>query len=192
MIAASNRRTHLGIEFTEYLTMPGYSYSGLKNEGRTFASTEKMKLGTLIHNFLFEPQNYQTGPLHETVKAVGAKVLSIFGSQWNTMQFEVCATADFAVPGIKMQMPYKGRLDIHIPNTAVIDLKVSEVPLAQSIPHFGYDNQLSGYGLATGIDALFIVRVNPKRPKEIEIKQVARVEEFWVNSIILKGQVARD
>lgn len=187
MIQVSNKYIYNDLEFGDYLNIDGYSYSGLKNEGKVFVPTQKMRLGTQIHNFLLEPTKYKPETTHELVKSVSGKVLEMFGSYWDLLQCEVSTIATFEMSN-GLSIPYKGRLDIYLPNVAVIDLKVSELPLSQSIPHFGYNHQLSGYGISTGIETLFIIRVHPKT-KQIEIKKIPLIQDFWIDAIITKGQV---
>lgn len=188
MIAVKNRKIIENLSFEEYLSLGGYSYSGLKNEGKEFVTTEKMKLGTQIHNFLLEPQKYQASSNHNIVRAAGSTILSTFGALWYAMKFEVSVTADFVYSG-ELSLPYRGRIDILVPNAMIIDLKVSEVELSKSIPLFGYDNQLSGYGIATNIKDLFIVRINPKTLKT-ELKRIEIKTEFWENTIVMNGSSA--
>jgi hypothetical protein len=83
-------------------------------------------------------------------------------------------------------MEYKGRIDMVRPGKLIIDLKISEIPLARSIEHFGYAEQLTGYCLATNTPVGIIVRVCPKTLKT-EKALIRQNPGFWERQVLKYG-----
>lgn len=174
--------------FDDYLQMPGLSYSGIKAKGLQINQpTSKMQIGTMVHNYLFEPEKYEFKlSTHKIVTAIAQQVKLTLGDAMIGLESEVSVTADFLHDGFKMQ--YKGRVDLLRAGKMVIDLKVSEMWLNKSIPYFGYDRQLSGYSLATGAKLQMILRINPVTLKT-EVKMIPISSDWWESQILKYGKV---
>lgn len=167
-----NIKYYKGADFAMYKAMPGLSYSGIK--GGEIAATPKMMLGTAVHNYLLEPENFNHEQRDVVIPIVQA-LRSEIGDVLKYAQTELSVTADFTHLG--NTFAYKGRIDILL-NDLVIDLKVSSQPLDKSIAYFGYDKQVNGYMLATLSKTGMIIRICPKT-KKIEKKIIAKDTTFW-------------
>lgn len=168
------------LDFETYKSLNGLSYSGIK--GGVFTPTAKMKLGTAVHEYLLEPSKYNHDN-REVVKPIADAVSTLLGDALKFAQKEISITC--VMEHNDMMLHYKGRIDIYLPNM-IVDLKVSEMDLNKSIPHFGYDRQINGYMLATGAEKGLIVRVNPKTHK-IQTKVIAKDTTWWESIIEIHG-----
>lgn len=163
--------------FEDYLKLPGYSYSGLRNEGKSFGPpTAKMQLGTHVHNYLMTPREYEFDDLH-IVKPLAAALKAKLGPLLKYMEPELAVTADFVHEGFSM--PYKGRIDLPIVNRIVVDVKVSEMPIQKGIEFFGYDFQLTGYAVAIGAPVALILSVHPAKPNDVKVTNIPIRKEWW-------------
>lgn len=181
---------HRDMPFDDYLKLEGISYSTISAKwaaGANPAPTQKMQIGTLVHNYLLEPSKYiHNNPHHKQIVIMAREVKSILGAAFDGFECEVGVTADFFHEGFTMA--YKGRIDMVKLGRIVLDLKVSEVPLNQSVPYFGYDRQLSGYSLATDARLQMIIKINPKTNK-IEFKQLPISADWWQTQVLKYGKV---
>lgn len=171
--------------FDEYLLMPGYSHSGLKNEGRApIVATKKMRLGTLVHQYLCEPTVYN-GEQSELVIPLGNALKKRIGILFHYLLPEFVVTADFVYNGFRL--PFKGRIDLGIPKRLVIDIKVTEQPIEKGIQYFGYDNQVTGYAEGISAPVALIAAIHPKR-NQVELKNVPLRYDWWHYQITQKGE----
>jgi hypothetical protein len=175
------------LPFEKYLELPGLSYSGIKAlHNGEFKVTNKMQLGTHLHNYLLEPDTYDyTNANHGLVVQMAKAIKNQLGIAILGMESEVAVTANLEHQGFTM--PYKGRIDLMRYGRIIIDLKVSSVPLIKSIPFFGYDRQLTGYAMCTMAKAQMILRVCPSTLRT-EIKAVPLDTEWWKVQIVKHGQ----
>lgn len=180
----SNLQIHPTILFDEYLALPGYSYSGIKNDGNTISPSKKMQLGTQVHNYLLTPREYNYDN-HEIVKPCADAVRAKLGPLLKYLRPELAVQADFIHNGFRM--PYKGRIDLCITERIVIDIKVSEMPLHKAVAYFGYNDQLSGYSLAIGAKVAIIISINPKT-KVITTMNIPITSRFWEYHIQRLGE----
>lgn len=173
------------VPFEDYLAMPGWSYSNIRNEGVVFdAPTKKMQLGTHVHNYLLTPEEYKYDDI-EIVKPLATAVKHRLGALMAHLTPELAVICDFVCNGFNMR--YKGRLDLSVPNLIVVDLKVSEQPLPVGIKYFGYDKQLSGYALAIGAKVAIIISIHPKK-KTISVYNIPINVGWWENQVLQKGE----
>lgn len=175
-----NQKIH-DISFEEYLKLPGYSYSGIKNEGAEKFTSVKMQLGTDVHNYLLTPELYEH--TSKEVKQIALALKQRIGPLFKYLKPEVAITANFVAQGFTM--PYKGRIDLCIPQKLIIDVKVTE---KLNIDYFGYDKQLSGYAIATGAKAAIIVSVHPKTFKT-QITNIPIDAAWWEYQVIQRGDI---
>ena len=170
-----------GLSFEEYQQLDGYSYSSLKN--RNIQPTEKMRLGTSVHNFILEPDKYDHSN-RDLVLPIANTLLREIGNLIDHMDSELSVQADFEYEGFIF--PYRGRVDLVRCGKIVIDLKISEIPLNRSVPFFGYAEQVTGYCLATGSDHGMIIRVCPKTHK-VEKTMIRKNISWWERQVLQKG-----
>ena len=185
----NNLHVYRDMPFDEYLKLDAISYSTIKSKffGADI-STLKMRIGTLVHQYLFEPEKYDHNNQHnKIIKIMALEVKSILGAAFDGFECEIGITAAFLHEGFELN--YKGRIDMVRLGKIVLDLKVSEVELKNSIPFFGYDKQLSGYSLATDAKMQMIIRINPKTNK-IEFKSLPISDDWWNQQILRFGKVS--
>lgn len=181
MITAENVQIFEAKDFSTYQKLPGRSYSSFKSF--TGDVTYKMKLGTALDTYLTDPANYD-GFEYDIIRPAAAMVREKMGPIWKHMQRQLSITADFKYKGFVM--PYRGRPDFAIPGKIVIDLKFVEDFAA--VDHFGYNHQLSGYCIATGAPAAYIIEMSRKK-KAARFIPVPVVHSFWVEKILMFGKV---
>lgn len=179
-------RKILTCPFDEYLELPGWSHSKIRNDGKPFKPpTRKMEIGTKVHNYLLEPHLYNHDD-EEIVKPIAAKIRQTIGALWKYLQPELAVCAEFVYNGFILQ--YHGRGDLVIPKRLVIDIKITEQPISKGIQHFGYDNAISGYCAGFEAPVGLIVQGNPKT-KEVFIYNVPLTFDWWEEQIITKGEI---
>jgi len=177
----TNVNLYKDFSFDNYLQLPGYSYSSFKKGN--FKPTEKMKLGTYVHQYLLEPEKYN----HENrdvVDPIANALINDLGPMLPFLDAELSVTCDFEHDGYVM--PYRGRVDLVRSGAIVIDLKISEIPLNRSIDFFGYAEQLTGYCLALNCDTGLIIRANPKTLK-IEKATIRKNPQWWERKVLAHG-----
>ena len=184
----SNTRYYNDQDFADYLAMPGYSFSTIKNDCTPLPVSEGMRLGTRVHNYILEPDKYDWQQVSE-VKAIAAAIREYVGASLAVMQKEVAFTSEFEHNG--MVLNYKGRTDLLRIGRIVVDLKILAGPLQQSIERFQYDKQLSGYCLATGSPTGLIIAYN-KAKKVIEIAPIKPNADFWEYQCVRLGTPATE
>lgn len=183
MMTVTNKRVFTGIEFTDYLNMPGYSYSGIKSAGGEIKETPKMKFGKQVDAYLFTPEQYQPGSDHSLVKQLAMAVKSELAGLNYTGQSSF--TADFNYNGLTM--PYKGRPDIDA-GQLIVDLKVSELDIVKAINFFRYDWQVSGYVLSSTRATMgMLLSINPKTAKISKMILPIKVD-WWQQAVIMYGK----
>lgn len=158
--------------FEDYLRIPAYSYSGLKGNP-PLSPTPGMMLGTRVDNYMFEPQLYDGGD-YKIVQSCAAILKGILGGARPKVQLAVTCNMEFEGSVI----PTKGRIDMALPNL-IVDLKISKMPsLAQSINHFGYHHQVSGYAIMAGFTRAMIISINPVTFKA-SLMNIPLEDSFW-------------
>lgn len=177
----TNVQYYSGLDFEEYLKMPGVSFSSLKDA--EIPVSAGMQLGTRVHNYLLEPDKYDWEQ-GATVKKIAEALQKQLGEAYKFLEKEVAFTADFTHNG--MLLRYKGRADLLKAGRIVIDLKILSGALVPAIERFGYDNQISGYCLATGADLGLIIAYN-KAKNIVETKAIKPSAEFWAYQVVSRG-----
>lgn len=180
----TNLKYYNGLEFADYLAMPGTSFSSLKDE--PIPVSTGMQLGTRVHNYLLEPEKYDWEQ-GATVKKIAEALQKHLGEAYKFLQKEVAFTADFIHNG--MLLHYKGRADLMKAGRIIIDLKILAGGLQPSIERFNYDKQISGYCLATGASLGLIIAYN-KAKNIVETKAIKPSAEFWEYQVVSRGVVA--
>lgn len=183
MISVTNRQIFKDIPFDEYRKIKGYSYSYLCNPDVNIPMTPKMRLGKLVDQYLFTPNEY-SGEMQDVVRPLAVALKSMLGDalQYSTPQLTV--TCDMTVQGLTMK--YRGLIDLPVGKNLIVDLKVSEMPAHKSCAWFRYDRQLSGYSLAYGAANRILVSINPKT-KKITTLPVQLVTDWWEFQVLQYG-----
>lgn len=173
--------------FKDYLDMPGLSYSGTKGDGTPIVETEKMRFGSLVDCYLFEPENY-SGEKFNLIRPVAKMVHDVLGPIIKYGKPQLVVTCIMIVNGL--YITFKGRLDLPVfhGDNIVIDLKCSEIKdLTQAINFFGYNHQLNGYALAIKAKVSIIISINPKTLK-IQKQAIPTRCDWWENKVLQHGQ----
>jgi len=178
----SNVRYYNELDFEQYATLPGISFSSLKGK---VTPTPAMAIGTDVHNYLLEPEKYNYHN-HDIVKPIAGAICKIVDPA--LFQCEVSIVANFSHNGF--EIPYKGRIDMLASKRLVIDLKILAGPLAGAIEYFGYANQVSGYCYAAGADRAIIIAYN-KSTRSVEMKAITPSAKFWEKIILTHGKIKK-
>lgn len=160
----------------QYFSIPAISNSFVNNyQGPT---TAKMRFGSLVDTYTFEPHLYR-GEQYKLVKAVSEAVIKKLGPLVYTGRRQLVVVCTMIYNN--MAMRFKGRVDLFA-GSIVIDLKVSELPIDRSISHFRYDLQLSGYMIALQCQVSVLISVHPKTCKVSE-KALTITPGYWESVI---------
>lgn len=176
--------TYENMSFEEYLQIPALSFSFLKNSGMALAPTAKMRFGSLVDAFVFEPEKYN-GEQYKLVKPVAKAVKNKLGSLLTHGKRQLAITCNMVHRGLFI--PYKGRVDLFA-GGIIIDMKVSELDIRKAIEHFGYHHQISGYGLPLHANVGVIVSVHPKSPHNIQTAPIRISQEYWEKKVLEYGR----
>lgn len=179
----SNVIYHPAQDFAQYLKIPGTSFSSLK--AFKGGATLGMQLGTRVHNYLNEPEQYDWID-SDVVLPIAGKIKEKLGAAYNHLQKELGVTCDLLHDG--MMLNYKGRIDMVIPGRIVVDLKVLAGKLQDAVKYFKYDRQISGYCLASGCSIGLIVAYN-KKEKKVETMLIKPCSIFWEQTIGERGEI---
>ena len=172
--------------FKEYLQLPGWSYSGIRNEGCLTVSSEKMRLGTQVHDYLLTPGNI-SAEQHPLIRPLAKVLAAKLGLLLAYLRPECAVTANFIHAGFNMQ--YKGRIDLCIPKRLVVDIKVSELSSTKAAIHyFGYDRQLNGYAAAIEAKTILLLSIHPKT-FETQLINIPINHSWWEEEIKKRGNV---
>jgi hypothetical protein len=173
-----------GVDFDEYLQLPGLSYSDIKNDGKKIDPTVKMRFGTLVDTYVFEPSKYNYEQYH-LVRPVADRIVSDLGPLIKRGRRQLAVTCTMVHQGFYLY--YRGRPDLDA-GGLVIDLKVSEMPIIQSINHFGYNHQVNGYAIPLGSRGAVIYSINPKHPHQVQKQAVANSLSWWEKQVLKYGK----
>lgn len=177
-----NLKYYHDLPFSDYLALPGKSYSGIK--GFQGTPNAGMSLGTLVHNYILEPNAYSWEDAG-MVKKIAEALRKYLGAALTVLDKEIAFTCDMEYNG--MLLRYKGRADLIRAGRIVVDLKILGGGLQPAIDRFGYNNQLSGYCLATDSPMALIIAYNKQR-SIVETKIIKPVEDFWNYQIVSFGE----
>jgi hypothetical protein len=169
-----------GVDFDEYLQLPGLSYSDIKNDGKRITPTDKMRFGTLVDTYVFEPAKYNYEQ-YDLVQPIAQQIVTDLGPLIKHGRRQLAVTCTMVHKGFYLY--YRGRPDL-VAGGLIIDLKVSELPILQSIQHFGYNRQVNGYAIPLQSRGGLIYSIHPKTHKVQ--KQAITNEVTWWEQIVLK------
>lgn len=177
-----NTFTYKNLPFEEYIKLGGLSFSTLKHGEREIEPTYKMRLGSQVDCFCFEPHRYKPSDEfpEKLIRSLAIAIKMKLGSLWNSCIFQMSIQSEFYHNGFMMR--YRGRPDIIIKDKLVIDLKVSE---KVNTSFFGYEDQLSGYALPLKIKKAIILSVNPKT-FEAKWEPPIQIKTDWWDTQVLK------
>lgn len=185
----TNRHLHPNLPWADYQRLPGHSFSSLKAEKMPpIVTTDKMRLGTRVHNYLLDPDKYDWKQ-PELVKPIAKKLASIPGimTALKHSNCEVPATATFEYEGF--QLLWRGVADIQISNLLIIDFKITEMSLSAAIRFFGYDRQQSGYCAGYGCKSALIISIHP-RTHVVDMAYIQPAFAWWEEKCLTHGSPA--
>lgn len=173
-----------GVDFDEYLKLPGTSYSDIKSDFKRTDPTDKMRLGTLVDTYIFEPAKY-TFEQYELVQSIAGVVMSDLGPLIKRGRRQLAVTCTMVHRGFYLY--YRGRPDLDA-GGLTIDLKVSEMNIQAAIQHFRYDRQLNGYAIPLGSRGGLIYSVNPKPPHKVQKQAITNSVTWWEEQVLKYGK----
>jgi len=177
----SNITYYRGLDFEDYLKLPGTSFSSLKGEIPVSAG---MALGSRVHAYINEPDKYDWQQV-DIVKPIAATLRAVVGDAFKYLEKEVAFTCDMEHNGLVLT--YRGRADMLKVGRIVIDLKVLAGSLESACSRFGYVDQISGYCLPTNCDRGLIIAYN-KSTKKVETKLIKPTPGFWEYTVARLGR----
>ncbi len=194
MINYQNIIRHDGIEFGEYLKLPGLSHSFLKGEKHGAAKevlvTDKIMIGKIVDAILSDPQGIDmSSPHYQAAKSIAYLIQSKFGPIIKQLKSQVSYTADLLHNSFMLST--KGRLDWQLGHHATIDLKVTFSKDVKGLIRFmGYENQVWHYSKCSNTEKAFIMihSVPLKKPFLFEIPVSSPTNQFWENKILKFGK----
>jgi hypothetical protein len=172
-----------GVDFDEYLQLPGLSYSDIKNDGKRITPTDRMRFGTLVDTYVFEPSKYNFEQ-YDLVRPVAAQVISDLGPLIKKGRRQLAVTCTMVHQGFYLY--YRGRPDLEA-GGLTIDLKVSEMNILAAIQHFRYDRQVNGYAIPLGSRGSVIYSIHPKTC-QVQKKAVANSVTWWEQIVLKYGK----
>jgi hypothetical protein len=199
MITCFNVNRIVDLQFNNYLLLPQYSHSYLKNERQGFSQnptiTVKMRLGSLVDGLLTGSEVDMADKLYPIAKNIAAKLSAEFGWAIKRLYKQVSYTGIMrydAGRSIIFDLPVKTRPDFEEPKTFIIDLKVTdETDVDKAINFLGYKNQMFGYGKMAGCPVAYLLMYRRKmRDTVIRKITIGDHNEFWKEKIIKFGKAA--
>lgn len=196
MITTHTVQRITGLAFHDYLKLPQYSHSYLKNERSGFIQsptvTAKMRLGSLVDGLLTDGDVDMADPLYPIAKNIAIKLKAEFGWAIGRLHKQVSYTgimrynADRAV----FELPVKTRPDFEESKRFIIDLKVTdEVDVDAAIKFLGYENQMFGYGKMADCPVAFLLMYRRKMRDTVLRKiPIGDANLFWQEKIIKFGK----
>ena len=189
MITFSNITRHDNLPFEDYLKLPGFSHSFLKNYyngvQKFFNRTDKVVIGKVVDLILSGGVPDIKDPLYPIGKRIAYHIHKEYGDVIELMEKQAAYTAELQY--LKFLMTGKFLPDFTLKNTMVVDLKVthekitSKKKLQDLILYMGYHNQLWGYsGVAEVPDAYIMAHSVPL--KETIIEDMRNIIPNWWNA----------
>lgn len=184
------------LDFQNYLLLPQYSHSYLKNERNGFNQHKgvnaKMQLGSLVDAIRTGGEVNMADKLYPAAKDIAARLHAEFGWALDRLHKQVSYTGIMRYDAGKamFELPVKGRPDFEEPKTFIIDLKVTdEVDIDAVIRYLGYPNQQFGYGKLSGCPVAFLLFYRKKKKDTVLRKiPIGDTNLFWQEKIIKFGK----
>jgi hypothetical protein len=182
-----------GLEFMQYLQLPGFSHSFLKSERSGVSAdilmTENIRIGKLVDGIFTDPGSVNmSDPLYNVAREIVYFIEKEFGKLIKHFQPQVSYTALASFQGFTMIT--KGRLDWLLPNQAVIDLKITASRNIRNVIEFmGYKNQVWHYAKQAQVPTGYLL-VHSMPLKKTELFKVdcsGNENQFWQEKIIHFG-----
>lgn len=185
-----------GLGFQDYLMLPQYSHSYLKNERSGFIQsptvTAKMRLGSLVDGLLTDGEVNMADPLYPVAKNIALKLKAEFGWAIGRLHKQVSYTGIMRYNAGKaiFELPVKTRPDFEESKRFIIDLKVTdEVDVDAVINFLGYKNQMFGYGKMAECPVAFLLMYRRKmRDAVLRKVPIGDTNLFWQEKIIKFGK----
>lgn len=192
----NNVKRYDNMPFDEYLALPGYSHSSIKNGGQKIERTDAMQLGSLVDGILTDPGSVKmTDPQYKMAKEIAREITSSFGVMMKSLVSQVSFTAELwrEVRGGKFVLPVKGRLDFLLEGFAVVDLKVTKSKdIRDTMPIFRYDNQLFHYAGLAGVPKAYLAAYSrPRKVTDMLFMNLSTGADFWAEAAAEYGTFVR-
>ena len=195
MIQYSNNKQHNISDFKEYLSIEGYSHSGLKSlksgVSMPFNVTDKVKIGKIVDEILTGGTPDYSSEFYPTARKIANKLHERFGHVLSLMDNQVAFTATMQLGGL--EITGKGILDKLLPKRLVLDLKIThEKDVMALCKYMGYENQVWHYArLAQVSDGfLYVYSVKTGESRLIRVDVANLRNEFWEDAILMNGRAA--
>jgi hypothetical protein len=180
------------LPFADYLKLPGYSFSRLKNDrGGLYVPpniTAKMSVGSMVDEILCDGTPDEDSEIFAPCLAIAHTIRKDFGYFLDGMKKQVSFTGRVNHKGFEMQV--KGRTDFLLDQYAILDLKITEATsLAPLIAFMGYDRQLTNYAGLASVPKAYILAYSTKLKKVLPLHpiNVTLPNEWWADKIITFG-----
>lgn len=198
MITCFNTNRITDLPFSDYLLLPQYSHSYLKNERSGFVQaptvSAKMQLGSLVDSIITNGDVDMAHALYTAARNIAHVLKSEFGYFFNKLNKQVSYTCIMQYNAGKavFELPVKGRPDLEWPREFIIDLKVtneSRHKIDGLISFMGYTNQQFGYAKMGNCKTAYLL-IYSIPSKQVVLKRLAigDTNEFWQEKIIKFGK----
>lgn len=186
----------MGLTFDQYRNLGSFhSHSSLKNMRGGISTPYKpptyiMQLGTLVDEILTGNADI-SHPQYSTAKKMANALRTTWGSAFNSMEKQLSYTAIIEHDGLELDV--MGRPDYVLPNSAIIDLKVSQVKTREEAikvaDHFNYDNALWHYGQMAGCSEYYLLVYCAKSGRiEVIKRECLGASYWWADKVLLYGK----
>ena len=199
MITCHSIQRITNLEFSNYLLLPQYSHSFLKNEKHGFnqhkSTTLKMQLGSLVDGIRTGGDVDMRHKLYPAAKKIAGVLQAQFGWLIERLEKQVSYTGimQYDAGRAKFEAPIKGRPDWDWPREFIIDLKVtgeSALNIDNMIKFMGYPNQQFGYGKLSGVKTAYLLMYTTKTNEVLPLKRIpiGDTNRFWEDKILKFGK----
>ena len=199
MITCNNVQRITNLDFSNYLLLPQYSHSYLKNEKQGFSqyksTTIKMELGSLVDGLLTGGSVDMLHKLYPVARTIAAQLKAEMGWAIDKLHKQVSYTGIMRYDAGKamFELPVKGRPDFELPGQLIVDLKVtneSKQNVDATIKYFGYPNQQFGYGKLSGVKTALLLIYTTKTNEVLPMRHIpiGDTNKWWEEKIIKFGK----
>lgn len=199
MITCINTNRITDLAFSDYLLLPQYSHSYLKNEKHGFstfkAATPKMQLGSLVDAIITNGNVDMGHKLYPAARNVANVLKNEFGYFLDKLSKQVSYTGTMQYNTSKaiFGLPVKGRPDLEWPKEFIVDLKITNEPRSKIdslIDFMGYKNQQFGYAKMANCKKAFLLMYSvPSNQVVLKRIVIGEINHWWQEKIIKFGKV---
>lgn len=199
MITCRNVQRIINLDFQNYLLLPQYSHSYLKNEKHGFvqhkSTTLKMELGSMVDALLTGGPVNMLHKLYPVARKIALQLMAELGWAITGLHKQVSYIGVMRYDAGKaiFELPVKGRPDFELSGELIVDLKVTNEPKEKvdaTIQYFGYPNQQFGYGKLSGVNTALLLIYTTKTNEVLPMRRIpiGDTNKFWEEKIIKFGK----